>query len=62
MSPHLFVLNSGLGEVECSSNMCLSSGARVLEGLLSTLIQDVKIIQKEYYINPPQTKKTNTNT
>jgi len=36
---------SGLGEVECSSNMCLSSGARVLEGLLSTLIHEVDVLQ-----------------
>ena len=56
MSPHLFVLNSGLGEVECSSNMCLSSGARVLEGLLSTLIHEVNFFQGDYFVCPPQTQ------
>ena len=52
MSPHLFVLNSGLGEVECSSNMCLSSGARVLEGLLSTLIHEVKFFSGWLFCMP----------
>jgi len=31
-------------DVECTSNMCLSSGARVLEGLLTTLMHEVDVL------------------